>query len=108
METSFAGNRAQPQLHELPLHPVKCQDRNLWKPHMNPVLADLLQVLQLERLELNLFRASAATLVSEGVRQSGAGQALSAASSTVEGGSRGAFATRVFPPAGRCERADHL
>ncbi len=52
---------------------------------MNPVLADLLQVLQLERLELNLFRGVSRDLGMPQVFGGQVlGQALSAASSTIE------------------------
>ncbi len=52
---------------------------------MNPVLADLLQVLQLERLELNLFRGVSRDLGFPQVFGGQVlGQALSAASSTVD------------------------
>jgi acyl-CoA thioesterase II len=52
---------------------------------MNPVLADLLQVLQLERLEINLFRGVSRDLGMPQVFGGQVlGQALSAASSTVD------------------------
>src|SRR5438309_9725352 len=52
---------------------------------MNPLLADLLKVLQLERLELNLFRGESRDIGSPQVFGGQVlGQALMAATATVE------------------------
>ena len=75
---------------------------------MQPILADLIHLLKLERVEDHIFRGESRDI--GGARVFGGqvvGQALTAASYTVQGRER-ALAARVLPRRRRRERADHL
>ena len=75
---------------------------------MNQLLADLLVLLNLERLEVNLYRGASRDIGNPQVFGGQVlGQALMAATGTVED-RVGAFAARLFPPGRRLQPADRL
>ncbi len=75
---------------------------------MDQRLADLLQLFELERLEVNLFRGESRDIGSPQVFGGQVlGQALMAASATIDA-PRGAFAARLFPAPRRLQPADRL
>ena len=76
---------------------------------MSRAVDDLLAILDLEQLEVNLFRGRSPQVGWQRVFGGQViGQALVAACRTVDGRPPAAFAARLLPAAGRSQGADHL